>query len=419
MKVSVSAVLRLFASLARERMQPVATRDAGRVICEWARALMPREGATDLELPLHRTLVADSAHSERVLAAEPSRATYCAGPAKVDGMNFLAPNGLTIADGEEWRELRAFNEQVLASRAPHPDAQIFLAHVRAAFNAPVHDQNDISRAMGRAMVGIVFGDSAAPFSDPGAEVRELFSVVASVPKRKAVARLYAPRRQRFYAMLRKRWEGVHPTNDATLLTRARAAAGDLDREQLIQQLPHWMFTFTGSASKLLTRTLALVLSRAAVRERVLDELGAAGPLTDASTIDALPYLDACLREGGRLFPPVAATSHSAAPGTGDGPSELIHWFPLLQRADSLGQSTHEFRPERWLRDSRDAPSLASNLFLRGPRSCPGESLVLFVCRAAIARLVGELHQTCRGNRLSRDPLPISFPQNEAVFGVEA
>ena len=419
-RVGAGAIVRLLALLIRERLSPAATRDPGHVICRWAREAMTREGGLDLKLPmLNRTLVGDREHSERVLAGEPSQSTYCAGGTKVDGMKFLAPHALTIIDGDAWRRLRAFNEQVLAIGAPHPSSQAFLAHVRAAFHAPVKDQSDISRAMGRAMVGIVFGDSATPFSDPGNDARELFDVVASVPKRKLFGRLYVERRRRFYAKLRDRWEGADPSNETTLLARARRAAADIDRDHLIEQIPNWMFTFTGSGTKLLTRTLAMIVSREPVRKRVLSELAGAGTITDAATIYALPYLDACLRETGRLFPPVALTFHGAARTSDGAPPELVHWFSLLQRDDALGRSAQEFRPERWLGVSRDPPSVASNLFLRGPRACPGAELILFVCRAALVRLVGEFRQTGGGARLSRDPLPISFPQREAVFGVES
>ncbi len=414
-RAGAAALMRLAASLARERRRAEPERDAGRAVCEWARALMG-PGAADVHVPaLRRTLVGDPRHSAGILAGEPSSAGYCAGPTKVGGMSFLASHALTIVDGEPWRTLRAFNEEVLATGAPHPHAQAFLGHVRAAFHAPVSDQDDVSRAMGRAMVGIVFGDAAAPFSDPGKDARELFDVVASVPKRKLQSRRYAGQRQRYYAMLRERWEAAVADGAPTLLARARGAAPAVDTQVLVEQIPNWMFTFTGSATKLLTRTLALILSRDEVRTRVIDEIASAGPSDDAATVHALPYLNACLLESGRLFPPVALTFHRPGAAVDRDAPELVHWFPLLQRDDALGADVHAFRPQRWLEPSGDPVRAASNLFLRGPRRCPGEDLVLFVCRAALVRLVAELRQAGGGTRLARDPLPISFPHREATF----
>ncbi|HZD06291.1 MAG TPA: cytochrome P450, partial [Longimicrobiales bacterium] len=241
-------------------------------------------------------------------------------------------------------------------------------------------------------------------------------------KRKLLGFRYRGRRDRLYALLGRLWDAGDESGP-TLLGRARSVAkglGDVSREELLQQIPHWMFTFTGSGSDLLGRTLALVTARAEVHRRVLEEIGEAGDLADPATVDGLPYLDACLREAGRLFPPVTRTFHHpvgsrGAPAAADGGAELVHYFPLLQRDPSLGASVHTFRPERWLAPELDAPAAASNLFLRGPRACPGEDLILFVCRVAIARQLGELGMDVRPSRLSRDPLPVSFPAGEAHF----
>ena len=186
-----------------------------------------------------------------------------------------------------------------------------------------------------------------------------------------------------------------------------------------------MFTFTGSGTDLLTRTLALVTSRAETRRRVLEEIAAAGAPDRAETVERLAFLNACLLETGRLFPPVTRTFHAApngaardtahaAAGGGRGP-ESVHWFPLLQRDDALGPDVHAFRPDRWLTPEPDAAAAASNLFLRGPRACPGADLILFVCRAALARQLAELGVAARSERLARDPLPVAFPGREARF----
>jgi cytochrome P450 len=150
---------------------------------------------------------------------------------------------------------------------------------------------------------------------------------------------------------------------------------------------------------------------------VLDEIRTVGPLDRAESIGRLVYLNACVLETGRLFPPVTRTFHHAAPSSGARPRELVHYFPLLQRDDSLGPTVHQFNPDRWLTTTLDAAASASNLFLRGPRACPGMDLILFVCKAALSRQLGELHLTARQDRLTRDPLPVSFPKIASSFSV--
>jgi cytochrome P450 len=222
---------------------------------------------------------------------------------------------------------------------------------------------------------------------------------------------YAARRRRLYEALARRWEATTPQHP-TVLGAARGHAPELDRRTLLEQIPHWMFTFTRSGTDLLTRSLALASSRAEARERIREECAAAGPLDRAETVGRLDFTRACILETGRLFPPVTRTFHH---GVAEGGREVVHWFPLLQRDDALGASVQSFRPERWLADPPDAAAEASNLFLRGPRACPGSDLILFVCMAALARQIGELGITGGGTRLARDPLPVSFPADEARF----
>jgi cytochrome P450 len=176
-----------------------------------------------------------------------------------------------------------------------------------------------------------------------------------------------------------------------------------------------MFTFTGSGTDLLIRALALISSNPGVHHKVVSEVRAAGPLDRAETIEGLPYLQACLLEAGRLFPPVTKTFHAHASGGKD--DTVVHWFPLLHRDERLGQTVNAFRPERWLGNALDAAAGESNLFLRGPRACPGMHLILFVCKAALARIIVEQRVAANLDRLASDPLPVSFPKRPPRFTV--
>jgi cytochrome P450 len=410
---------RLAARLGAGFVRRSSTFDPGSVVCEWAREITKGDNSADVAISLlgrHLKLVAHRARSEQVLSSVPGPAGYIAGKSKVKAMSFLAPRALTIADGDAWRRLRSFNEQVLGTGDIHPFAQDFLQHVRDAFAEPVSDIGDIRAAMGQAMVGIVLGDKADADVDPTEDVRALFAAVQSPVRRKLLGFTYRGRRTRLYDLLKRRWEESRD-GELSLIARARATQADVDGQGLLQQIPHWMFTFTGSGTDLLARTLMLVTSRPQVHRRVLDEIQGAGPAESAETISRLPYLNACLLETGRLFPPVTRTFHRDGTPSARPEEEIVHYFPLLQRDDALGPTVHSFQPERWLEPELDAAAQASNLFLRGPRACPGMDLILFVCRAASARQLGELKLAGRNERLLRDPLPISFPEKNPRFTV--
>lgn len=393
--------------------------DRAAVGCRWAREVMERNDSADLRISLlgrHLKLIGHWGSSEQVLSSVPGPGGYSAGKSKTSAMSFLAPRALTIAEGAAWQRLRRFNERVLGTGDAHPFAQDFLQRVREAFAKPVSDIDDIRSAMGRAMVGIVLGEKTDTDTDPADDVRALFDVVQKPVRRRLFGFLYRGRRSRLYDLLRRRW-AESSDGEQSLVARARVTNTEVDRETMLQQVPHWMFTFTGSGTDLLARTLMLVTSRPDVHRRVLEEIRGAGFAASAETIGRLPYLNACLLETGRLFPPVTRTFHRNGNAAGGGHEEIVHYFPLLQRDDRLGSTVHSFLPERWLAPELDAPAQASNLFLRGPRACPGMDLILFVCRAAAARQLGELKLAGWSERLSRDPLPVSFPVSDPRFTV--
>jgi cytochrome P450 len=382
---------------------------------EWARGVIDRDHASDLDVGIPGKafeVIGDRDVSNSILGTRPVGDGYEAGEMKTKAMSFLAPGALTIANGDAWLQLRSFNEKVLGTGASHQFSGSILEHVRSAFASPVRSVSDVRGAMGRAMVDIVLG-SVPTGAEPATDVATLFDVVQSPVKRSLLGFLYKGKRDRLYSLLSSKWDVAMGASEPepNLLSLAARSAPDIDRQTLLQQIPHWMFTFTGSGTDLLTRVLTLVSSRPDALEKVIDEVRSAGDLTKPDSVGRLKYLEACVLETGRLFPPVTKTFHRRASEQ----KEIVHYFPLLQRDDRLGPTVHAFHPERWLISPLDAPAAASNLFLRGPRACPGMDLILFVCKAAAARQLGELGLIARQAPLARDPLPVSFPTLDEPF----
>jgi cytochrome P450 len=377
-------------------------RDRVSVIHHWVRTESDGQDAVIVNLLVKKLLlVTGPGLSAHVLANAPNADTFTTGNLKRKGMAFLAPNALTISDGEDWLDRRDFNEKVLCTGRPHDLRDTMLRHVNDAFVAPLGSTGDVHERMAEVMTKVVVGGSA-PGKLPD-DVDALIGVVQNPLKRTALGWWYARRRGRFYDVVDRRWNDAP---DDTLVGRARQF-GSASKETT-EQIPHWMFTFTGSATDLLSRTLAIVASRPDVQANIAAEVLECGALDDAHTIDALDYTEACLRETGRLFPPVTTTFH-VAPNGGefDGREipagmEIVHFFPLQSRDDG-DPTADDFRPERWIGDH--APD--SDLFLSGARTCPGEDMILFICKAALAQVSGSL--TAGTPKLALDPLPRSFP----------
>jgi cytochrome P450 len=186
---------------------------------------------------------------------------------------------------------------------------------------------------------------------------------------------------------------------------------------LLEQFPHWIFTFAGSGTDLVARALTLILSDAGARAKVEAELARAGPLENPVTIRGLAYVEACLLEGAHLFPPVTRTFHRAPGGASvagvliPARTDVLHSFPLLSGSDS--REVRSFRPERWL-DAVDATS-GFDPFLGGARRCPGRNLILHVSKTALAVMIGRQRLALDGTTLTCDALPQEFPRRGVRF----
>jgi cytochrome P450 len=396
--------------------------DIGLVLHEWLGQMTVRHRSPNVRLKLPAApmlLVTDREVSRQVLAAQPRHDAYGPGTMKRKGMSYLAPRALTIAEDGDWARLRPFNERVLCAGRPHEFQTVFLGHVRRAFAGPVASVEDIRERMGRAMLAIVFGEGAAP-DRLAAEVRAVFALVQNPVKRKLAGEGGRRRVAALYRDIRRVWNDGPGVADSSLLGLARNAGACEDVEVLLQQVPHWMFTFTGSGSDLLTRGLAMIGSRPDVLRRARDELPRGNRLDDAPSIDALRYLEGCLLEGARLYPPVRFTMHRAGaadsangaripPGT-----ELLQVFSLTQRDRGADPTADDFRPERWLSARPQSEAMYPNLFLSGARRCPGRDLILFVCKGAAAHLL-QAGLVVGNEKLATDPMPFSFPTKGLEF----
>lgn len=414
-QVAVVSIARLLGSLTVAFARPGGWR---RVLHEWVRAQRARHGDPNLVfrvLGRRILLVTGEGLSAEVLGPPPSTDRIAGGELRRKSMAFLAPRALTISNDEDWERRRAHNEHVLATGRPHDQRQAHLDAVSSAFASPVGSAEAIRHGMGGVMLAVVF-DSGAPADLPD-EVRGLMGVVTSPPKRVLAGRFYAARRGRFYAVLRRQWDEA---SSRSLVGRFRDLGVPPSGEAL-EQIPHWMFTFVLSGTDLLTRSLALIGSRPEALRRARAEIEAAGPLEAAASIDRLAYVEACIRESGRLFAPVTNTSHVAPRGADlDGHhvpagTTIVHYFPLTQRNTAIDPTADDFVPERWLDPGSEAHRLYPNLFLSGARECPGRDLIMFLCKSVVAVQLGRHGVRVEAPSLRSDPLPLSFPAGSLQF----
>jgi len=411
---------RLGFALAGSALRHPATFNAQAVFREWARRAAARRGADNLMVNLivkKLLLVGSAGLSRQILAQLPSQEGFSTGSVKRFGLAFLAAHALTVSDDEDWSRRRAFNEAVLEPKRRHEFAAQFVRHTLQAFAQPIAGVTDLRAAMGRAMLGVVFGGAAAP--QLVREIEALFDLVQNPLKRVLMGPFAYFKRARLYDSLRALWQAQNDGRQPGLLQVAQRCASGLDDTELLQQMPHWMFTFTGSATDLVTRTLTLITNTPDVQRRVMEELTSAAPLDGQAFESApLPFIEACLVETGHLYPPVTRTFHRTVRGaTLDGVqfpagTEIMHLFPLFT-ADLAGADSPSFNPARWLEVS--APQCAFDPFLGGARRCPGRSLILLICKTALASLLLQHRLTVKAPGIGAASLPAQFPSRGLSF----
>lgn len=400
--------------------------DKGEAVAGWLRSLTVRYRSPDIVINLFgRNILfsSSSALSKHILSAPPSEGNFVAGTVKRKAMSFLAPNALTILHGEDWRVLRAYNEEILQPGEAHAQLPTISANVEKAFSRPVANVEELRLRMGQVMLATVFGEGIAPESLIS-DIQELF---AEVGLRTA---LFGSRKgaklQQFRSEVRQLWNsGARSANSSFIATAHQSATGlapEYRREEyLLDQIPNWMFTFTNSGSDLLARSLSIIRARPASLARVRQEIDAAKHSSHQKKHGDLQYLEACIRETGRLFPPVIQTAHRAARGHVFGEMEIeegmeiLQYFPFINRDESLDPLANYFRPERWLDPDDPIHTREVNDFLSGPRACPGRNIILFVVKSAIIRLLSDEGIEPKPSPLSKDPLPFSFTKRFLQF----
>ena len=380
-------VLRLGGAMLGELARHRGKASMRRAVRGWSERTSVRLGNADFVLKVgskRLLLVGGLELSRCVLAPRPGTDGLVAGNIKQKAMATLAPKALTISDGDDWTRRRAFNEFVLDSGHLHSLAPMIAAAARTAFREPITNVESIRDAMRRTMLAVDFGEGVAP-DHIAADLEYLSGLVQNPLRRMLLGPFAGGRRRRLRSAIATMWASAE-SGPASLLKRAREAP-PLGDDEVLEQVPHWMFTFLGSATDLLAHALWLALSHEPTRTALVAEIASAGE--SLSSLDGLPLLNGCLLEAAQLYPTTNRTFHHTTQAVTLGATvvpanvEIVHWFPLLQPAQPVAPS---FRPRRWA-DGHTTSDEPFDPFLGGSRACPGKHLILFVCKVAMAELL--------------------------------
>ncbi|KAG0366608.1 cytochrome P450 [Gamsiella multidivaricata] len=206
----------------------------------------------------------------------------------------------------------------------------------------------------------------------------------------------------------------------SILIRGNEQVGSLEDGKLTdQELKDQILTFLAAGHETTSVTVTWMLhvlsiypeAQKRVRNELLTELGRPDenkPLT-YDALNALPYLNACVKELLRFIPPVPTTSRIASEDDNilgyeipKGTQVFLSPAALHKLKSVYGEDAEEFKPERWM----DPATLTDNQtttkhvtpdmhwayvpFLTGPRNCIGSKFALIETKILLYYLLVDL-----------------------------
>jgi cytochrome P450 len=357
-------------------------------------------------LLLRTLIVLDPKSMDAVLNSEENAADPFL---KKRAVSRFVPDALVISSSDEWSDRRRFNEKVLALGGLHPHHD--------AFREIVFREVDQLTA-GRAGASLQWTDfevlgeriSHQVILGSGRIEPEMTAQLARMVRR---GNWLLPRNRRafsaFYDQV-DRHLGRHRAFDQGS-RRGQQANGEPvstrclmhESVELLEkgsatpttrvpmQIGFWFFELKNAVQLHVARTLALIAAHREVQDRLRREIREA-PKSTAPAINDFAYLNACIGEQLRLWTPVPillrrAVRDFSLPGGIRIQREqqiLIHTGFYHRDPRVFGELADKFSP-----DSVMGAFPTVYFFSRHRQSCPGESLVRFLLKAALVSLLAK------------------------------
>jgi cytochrome P450 len=316
--------------------------------------------------------------------------------AKAKGMCHFQPDALTLSRGEDWRDRRAFNESVLAtSERLHPQAERFLRVVDDEVTrlrvGPDMVWSDWERMFDRLTLRLIFGDRCRDAQDVTDRLEKLMGQANRLAGLSEGDDYYE-----LYGAIERHLADPEPDS---LLARV-AEAPQTDRTRVAHQVPHWIFATRDTLGANAYRALALVVHDPAVLAKVRAEVEGAD-LTDPQAVDGMTYLGGCFQEAMRLWPTVPllareSTRETVLAGEEVDEGAQVMILNTFNHRDPDVPGLDRVIPERWEGGGGD---YRFNHLSNGSQDCPGGSMVLFLGKATLARMLREYELELREPKL--------------------
>ena len=163
-----------------------------------------------------------------------------------------------------------------------------------------------------------------------------------------------------------------------------------DKEEVLHQIPHFIFPIVGLFITTLPRLLIMIFNHKNVLKNVINEVNSVKKDTEliSDKIYKLTYIRQCILETLRLINPLVTTFGSLSQdfefdekySFKKGTQFLILNNPVL-RENEYFEQPDKFIPERWT--PKMEKSYYAISFNQGPQRCPAKELVIFLLQSFI------------------------------------
>ena len=391
---------------------------AGRSTMQLLRELREKYRCDHLWLwfPLRRTLMAFAPETfEAVLASDANAADPVL---KKRALSRFIPDALVISSGGDWRNRRRFNEYALDSGLRlHRHSQAFLQIVlqeTGLLPGPAYDGlpayelcwDDFISLGERISQQVVLG---AGRLSPEIATR-LARLVRSSNLLLRDAGAFSGFYSRIEAELAAMAPGTHCLMGDSSTELNRVGATDCST-RMPPQIGFWFFVLKDALALHVARTLALIAAHPRVQQRVCQEVHSLAALAPAA-IDGLHYLEACIHEQLRLWPPVPMLLRRATRrfslrdqiALETGQQIFLHAGFYHRDPKVFGNAADRFSPDNALR--QDFPEIYA--FSRYRQRCAGRPLITFLLKATLASLLRRFDFALRGPSIDPSFIPYLY-----------
>lgn len=334
--------------------------------------------------PMH--IVTDVGFIKEILDGSPNR--FGVGKFKFDFFKtFMEYNvGVSqgICEGCPWKRRRIFNEYVLDSDKFHRFSNYFDQHMKhiiakglsKGLSKGLPKTFDQFSQMGKLFaMKLVFGEDYI--------YEPIFEVLGQSNSLKPlISKLELdPKLMQQYTTFMEQQIKNPKKNSLIDLVNSSPNVDKLSLEEIVHQIPHWIFPIAGLITVAAPRLLILLENHPIHYKKIIEK--------------GYPYLRKCILELFRLNNPVNSTfrtvleDHTFSSNTSSYSFKKGDQFLILNncvlRDPQVFKKPNQFIPERW------TPHLESNyysiMFNQGPQRCPGKELAINILQSFITNWI--------------------------------